>query len=229
MWMRISGRCMRRTMSMNTESGRTSAWLRASVGAGCLAVSGWVASGLRAPGAGDVPIAPLPVGSLVAFAGEKGGVPEADGWMLCDGRELAVSAYPALHTAIGRAWGGAENGATFRLPDLRGRFVRGVNYDADGPMRDPDRDLRVASAEGGGKGNAVGTLQEDLAGPHTHPLVGASDAVGQGLGAEVLRFYATKIPDAEAPMVRNDGVIQPGMGSETRPRNVAVNWIIRVR
>ena len=149
--------------------------------------------------------------------------------MLCDGRELAASAYPALHAVLGRAWGGSESGATFRLPDLRGRFVRGVNYDADGPMRDPEAGVRAASASGGNEGNEVGTLQEDAAGPHTHPLVGAADAVGQGLGAEVLRFFATKIPDIEAPMVRNEGAVQAGAGTETRPRNVAVNWIIRVR
>lgn len=210
---------------------RISTWGWAGLGllAGLfLAVSG---GGHAAPAAasGGAGNPGLPVGSIVAFAGGRGGVGEGSGWMLCDGRELSVAAFPELHAAIGRAWGGTANGATFRLPDLRGRFLRGVNYDADGPLRDPEATSRVASADGGNTGNDVGTLQEDAAGPHTHPLLGAYDAVGQGLGAEVLRFYASKIPDAEAPAVRNDGAVQPPAAPETRPRNAAVNWIIRVR
>ena len=171
----------------------------------------------------------MPVGSIVAFGGPAVGVVESDGWMLCDGRELPVTSYPVLHSVIGKAWGGGTSGATFRLPDIRGRFLRGVNYDGDGAMRDPDRATRSASAPGGNEGNEVGSLQEDAAGPHVHPLAGAADATGPGFGGQFVKFFASKVPDESAAMVRSDFAVQASAGTETRPRNVGVNWIIRVK
>ena len=43
------------------------------------------------------------------------------GWALCNGQLLAISAYSALFSLLGTAFGG--NGRTdFALPDLRGRI-----------------------------------------------------------------------------------------------------------
>jgi microcystin-dependent protein len=46
-------------------------------------------------------------------------------WAICDGSALAVASYPALFAVIGYTYGGS--GATFNLPDLRGRQAIGVN------------------------------------------------------------------------------------------------------
>jgi microcystin-dependent protein len=171
----------------------------------------------------------LPVGTILAFGGPASSVPEAGGWLLCDGRELAATQYPDLQAVLGSAWGEGRSGGTFRIPDLRGRFLRGVNYDATGDHRDPDRDQRGTSGPGGNSGNEVGSLQEDTAGPHQHPLSGAADAIGQGAGAEWVRFHANKVPDESAAVLSNTWSIQPPGPAETRPRNVYVNWIIRAR
>jgi len=171
----------------------------------------------------------LPVGTILAFAGPASTLPEAGGWLLCDGRELAATQHPELHAVLGTAWGGGRNSGTFLIPDLRGRFLRGVNYAATGDFRDPDRDQRGTSGPGGNSGNEVGTLQEDAAGPHQHPLSGVADAVGQGGGAEWVRFHASKVPDETAAVLSNTWSIQPPGPAETRPRNVYVNWIIRAR
>ncbi len=171
----------------------------------------------------------LPVGCLVAFAGPAARVAEGQGWMLCDGRELMARDFPALQAAIGEVWGGDEGSGTFRLPDLRGRFLRGANLLASGPMRDPDAGSRMAVAAGGAVGDEVGSLQGDLAGPHTHPLAGVADAIATGSEAGWVRFFGTKLPDETAPVVHHPGVVQPGEGAETRPVNVSVNWLIRVR
>ncbi|MBL9138731.1 MAG: tail fiber protein [Verrucomicrobiales bacterium] len=171
----------------------------------------------------------MPIGSIVAFAGGTGTVPEAQGWMLCDGRELAVSQYPALHAAIGAGWGASGNGSMFRLPDFRGRFLRGVNLTATGPGRDPDAAAREPSAPGGNAGNEVGTVQEDAVGRHHHALAGLGDATGPGLNGEWLRFFGYKVPDDSAPILTNTAAVHPGDGLETRPSNAAVHWIIRVR
>lgn len=193
-----------------------------------VALSGtrWARSGDPGPAA-VVPA--MPVGSIVAFGGAASAVVESQGWMLCDGRELPASSYPQLNAAIGKAWGGNSSGGTFRLPDLRGRFLRGVNYDGDGPMRDPDRAARVASAPGGNEGNEVGSLQEDGVGPHIHPLSGVGDATGPGYAGQFVRFFASKVPDETAAPVRSDFAVQANAGGETRPKNVGVNYIIRVK
>jgi microcystin-dependent protein len=46
-----------------------------------------------------------------------------DGWLLCDGRSISTTTYSGLFAVIGYAFGGS--GATFTLPDARGR-VPGV-------------------------------------------------------------------------------------------------------
>ena len=48
------------------------------------------------------------------------------GWLLCDGTAYNQSQYLDLYNAIGVAWGTAGVG-TFRVPDLRGRFVLGAD------------------------------------------------------------------------------------------------------
>lgn len=169
----------------------------------------------------------LPVGTLVAFGGPAGAVPEAEGWLLCDGRELRAEDHPQLAAVLDGAWGG-ERGR-FRLPDLRGRFLRGVNYDA--PDGDPEAAARLPAAPGGRAGNEVGTVQADAVGPHTHAVLGAARATGGGIEgtAQALRFFAQTGPDPDSPLVANEGSLAANAGLETRPKNAAVNWIIKAR
>lgn len=56
----------------------------------------------------------LPVGTVIAFAGRD--IPR--GWMLCDGTALSRAIYDRLFAVI-RTDFGADDDATFRLPDLR--------------------------------------------------------------------------------------------------------------
>ena len=44
------------------------------------------------------------------------------GWIKCDGRSLSRSEYPELFTAIGTRFG-ADDNATFKIPDIRGRVM----------------------------------------------------------------------------------------------------------
>ncbi len=196
---------------------------------GAIAVAGILLSRAGDPATPQPGAAGVPVGAIVAFGGPAGSVPETSGWLLCDGRELSAATYPALAEALGAAWGGTANGATFRLPDLRGRFLRGVNGGAAGPWRDPEASLRMAVAPGGNTGDAVGTVQTESIGAHTHGLAGVADAAGPGGGAEWIRFYATKVPGPDAPVVVNTFAVQSDTGLETRPTNLGVNWIIRAR
>ena len=54
-------------------------------------------------------------------------------FVLAAGQELPINQYTALYSLIGNTYGAGASAATFKLPDLRGKFViaaDGVNYNA---------------------------------------------------------------------------------------------------
>jgi microcystin-dependent protein len=66
----------------------------------------------------------VPIGAILPYAGAT--VP--DGYLLCDGSEIERSKYDILYDIIGVTYNGVSallGVGTFRLPDLRGRFVLG--------------------------------------------------------------------------------------------------------
>src|SRR6516164_11618543 len=107
-----------------------------------------------------------PIGSIIAYGGEfadphkQADWEAANGWLLCDGRELSASPadpYWALFGAIGFAWGAAKDRQHFNIPDLQGYFLRGVDLSRDQHI-DQDRDSRFAP-HGGNLGARVGSYQ----------------------------------------------------------------------
>ena len=76
-------------------------------------------------------IAEIPIGAIVftAFAG-NGAFFAADGWLVCDGSEVLISEYPVLAQLLGASWGSASVASRFKVPDLRGRTVVGVDLGA---------------------------------------------------------------------------------------------------
>ncbi len=178
-----------------------------------------------------------PVGSILAFAGPAANVP--DGWLLCDGRAIRSSEYPALYAAIGWAWGNGTfnaDGETnndseldFNLPDLRGMFLRGVTgtrMDPDTPTRtfDPDAQDRKSWSYGY-DGNRVGSVQRDEVGPHHHELekpiyVHWRQFQGEAGDRRPLRSTAAGADLWSDRTKGNDT-------KETRPTNAYVNYIIK--
>lgn len=178
----------------------------------------------------------LPVGSIVAFAGQVEGIP--DNWKLCDGKSVSSADYPLLWNRIGTVWGGSGE-QSFKLPDLRARFLRGVD---GGSNRDPD----AAQRDPNGKGdkNAVGSTQEDaiqahrhVDAGHDHPISGISTygyhdyfACGNSCGA-LTGGGTVSIGTGKAnigdPTPSENSTVR--VASETRVKNVYVFWIIRVK
>lgn len=155
----------------------------------------------------------VPAGTIVAF----GGSDAPTGWLLCDGGAVnRTGVYARLFDAIGTAWGAGDGAVTFNLPDLRGRFLRGVDGDAG---VDPDRDTRSPSRDGGSAGNRVGTLQTDAVGRHTHRFL--VNYNGPGGGGPRGFAYVGGGTGSDFGDTLLDGA------AETRPRNAAVNYIIR--
>lgn len=179
-----------------------------------------------------------PVGSIVAFGGAVAQVPE--NWRVCDGSTVSETMYPDLWRAIGTSWGGI-NGSSFNLPNLRGRFLRGVDLDA---KVDPDAKSRKSST-GAVIGARVGSFQEDRYERHDHKISdprhshsatnGQSFVQWNGNGRDgVLAAFQfqgipvplSKITDTEATGIT---VQKNGDSEETRPKNASVYWIIKVK
>ena len=68
--------------------------------------------------------AALTAGFILPFPGEN----EPTGWAFCDGRELSQSVYTALYAVCQNNYDtGGETANHFRIPDLRGRQITGVD------------------------------------------------------------------------------------------------------
>jgi microcystin-dependent protein len=171
-------------------------------------------------------------GSVVAYAGvvASNAQPPA-GWLLCDGSSVSRTQYAALFAAIGTSAGAGDGSGTFNLPDYRGLFLRGFDQ---GNGADPNGAARTAMNAGGNTGDEVGTVESDAFASHahsvtdpghTHTYVAAN--LGQGANGGGATF-PTNIATNHTTQVSPTGItIQPTGGSETRPKNAAVNYLIK--
>lgn len=176
-----------------------------------------VAAGLSVPAAESLVL----TGTILRFAGPKEKVP--DGWKLCDGSQLPVASYQALWTVIGWAWGKPGNDSNyFNLPDLQGRFLRGVLNGAPA-QRDPDAAAGPRRPRTGKGGNAVGSLQDHAVQSHTHSYLD-SYAYSPGSSTDsVLGWVPLQLVADQSRTNGNSG----NASTETRPLNVYVNFIIK--
>ncbi|WP_191058395.1 tail fiber protein [Geminicoccus harenae] len=136
----------------------------------------------------------VPAGVVLPYAGP---VPPA-GWLLCDGSNVSRTTYAKLFASIGTTYGTGNGTTTFKLPDLRGEFVRGLDQ-----------------GRGVDAGRTLGSGQADEFKSHAHPLNSAPSTAAAGGGVAVLTTSGS------------GAGTQTAGGTETRPRNVAMNYIIK--
>ena len=134
------------------------------------------------------------------------------GWLKCNGAAFSSEKYPRLAKAY----------PTNKLPDLRGEFIRGWD------------DGRGVDA-----GRALLSIQTGMLEKHRHIVV-ANDGYDtkdewelatifkktytQGRGLDASNTGGNLIP---SPTLHSRGSIGNTGGSETRPRNIAFNYIVR--
>ena len=168
----------------------------------------------------------VPAGTVVAYGGDTA----PTGWVMCDGAALSRTAEPALFNAIGTRFGAPlGTTTTFNVPDLRGRFIRGWNALQTGEARDPDASAafanggRKASMPGGDSGDKIGSLQLDAFKNHAHPFSDTYTNFSQtSANGSVGNTGATNtLEQADNTSNSTTG------GSETRPANVYLNYIIK--
>ena len=200
-----------------------------------------------------------PVGTIVAFAGDD--VPA--GYVRCDGTVYSRTdpRMIELFARIATRWGFVD-ATNFRVPDLRGVFLRGVD---SGRGQDPDANSRTAAYPNGSTGGVVGSYQDSDNRSHQHnvSLSGNTGDAGNhnhGVNANpgergLIRRSATTDPSwttdgadtggrGNEPDVVNapsaipfdgnhshsislSGVSGATGGSESRPKNVYVNYFIK--
>ncbi len=150
----------------------------------------------------------LPVGVPVPWPLET----PPTGWLKCNGAAFSSEMYPRLAKAY----------PTNKLPDLRGEFIRGWD------------DGRGIDA-----GRALLSIQTGMLEKHRHIVV-ANDGYDtkdewelatifkktytQGRGLDASNTGGNLIP---SPTLHPRGSIGNTGGSETRPRNIAFNYIVR--
>ena len=148
----------------------------------------------------------VPAGCVMAFAGST--IPE--GWLKCNGDAIPNSTgtvqgktanFSTLHSIIGA-----------NLPDLRGYFVRGLD---DGRNIDTGRQIR--------------TNQDDAFQGHKHTDSTFKDFQPWGGNIAVANYSYTPRNEAtntSSPV--SDGINgTPRTATETRPKNVALHYIIK--
>lgn len=99
-----------------------------------------------------------PVGTVISFLGMSA----PDGYLLCDGAEYEIAAYPALAKFFEDQFGkknhfGGDGVATFSVPDMRNLFLRGYHGEADeqlsgdiGARQEATEHLHFSGASNGG-------------------------------------------------------------------------------
>jgi len=156
-----------------------------------------------------------PVGTVVAsflspeqFAGLTGEQltddPADRTWILADGREAAGSDY-------------AKAANRKAVPDLRGMFIRGLNAGRADGKQDPGNVLKAPAYD-----RYPGHYQADIVGRHGHDYAWYPE--GEGMS----RLPSTWYGKATEPKTDVFNPIIESRGVETRPRNVAVYYYIKI-
>ncbi|MBL8179897.1 MAG: tail fiber protein [Bryobacterales bacterium] len=126
------------------------------------------------------------IGEIQIYAGASDALPE--GWALCDGSLVAVSAYADLFSLIGYTYGGS--GGTFALPDMTGRIPIGSG-------QGPGLTMRTVG-ESGGSDTVTLTVAELPA--HSHALLGAQSPPAQPNNGDLAGALTYTAPNA-TPLV----------------------------
>lgn len=157
----------------------------------------------------------VPSGAVMAFAMQTAPV----GWIECRGQAISRTTYADLFSAIGTTFGAGDGSTSFNLPNLRGEFIRGWD-----------------NGRGVDTGRAFGSAQSGAIESHTHSV---TDPGHSHSGAAQYPGSGPEQNQAGSPEDRTSFNIESGIsttgitigstgGAETRPRNIALMYCIKV-
>ena len=180
--------------------------------------------------------------SFSAAGGAQGGVPSGavfcmavaivpSGYLECNGAAVSRTGYAALFAVIGTQYGAGNGSSTFNLPDLRGEFVRGFDNGrgidsgrsiSATPQSDQNKQHNhTASSSVNDSGHVHGTTFDNK----KYFPGGNSTTVNYGgpgeYPADIFSMSSATTGVTVATSIGNDG------GGETRPRNIAMMYVIK--
>jgi len=165
---------------------------------------------LQDGGESVVSVAP-PVGSVIMHAASTA----PSGWLECDGSTVNRSTYPNLFNAIGSTFGAGDGSTTFGLPDLRGEFVRGWD---NGRGVDSSRGIGTSQLD------QIQKIEGEVSGA-TNGYISAATGAFSSFGSKVRPNNGVS-PNRETGFTFDSSRVVRS-GDETRPRNIALMYIIK--
>ena len=182
----------------------------------------------------------VPTGSVFCIAANT--VPT--GYVKCNGASYSrTGTYAALFAIIGTTYGGS--GSNFNVPDLRGEFVRGFDdsrgVDSGRNINDPQGGQNASHnhsiSASGTTSNPTPTLTGDVrrisegyraqgtaSGVFTKELDGNNNITGASSTSAVAGFSMDATHTHTVSVSGTSG----SQGSEARPRNIAMLYIIKI-
>lgn len=161
------------------------------------------------------------------------------GWLECDGSAVSRSTYAALFAALSTSYGIGDGSTTFNLPNYKDYFLRGFDASGTDAASRTDRGdgttgANVGTKQAGGVEShthiATSTSVVTDSG-HTHNLPGNSGAGGAAtLNAVNINALndrnVTSGSSTTGVTVATTTTNATTGGTDTRPKNVTVKWII---
>lgn len=148
------------------------------------------------------------------------------GWLAAQGQTVSITTYASLYSSLGTNWNiGGETAGTFRLPDLRGMFVRGTGTNGTG-------------SSAGAAGPAVGAYAADtylnhshgVTDPgHTHPYTYTTIGSGGGGFGAVGTAYTSPTTSGTTTSNTTGLTVNTSTtgGTETKPKNYGILYCIK--
>ena len=187
----------------------------------------------------------MPVGAIMMWGGSE--LPSSN-WEISVGQSKSKTSHAVLYSRYKGIYG--EDATTFKCPDLRGMFVRGVGV-SDKILEERGKDSKGKDKLGVGvSGGLVGTVQMQQIKGHKHRVpwgeAYSRTYFGDAFGASVGRGYGSKGGQDwdNFQMNTNEGQemedynIQDALatlnpqqliGAENRPWNMSLYYIIKVK
>lgn len=147
---------------------------------------------------------------IFAYAGAT--APE--GFLFCDGQAVSRTDYARLFAVIGTTFGAGDGTTTFNVPDLRGEFMRGADrgrgVDASRTLGSWQNATHITADDGNDTDKAVQAMA-DISTIEGDPADGTDRKI----------YYVQNTTPAVIALTT------PSFQRAVRPRNVAVNHIIK--
>lgn len=188
-------------------------------------------------------IAGVPSGAVFCMADnqntgtgyQSNGIP--DGYLECSGQSVNRNTFAALFAVIGTRYG-SSSGSTFNVPDLRGEFVRGFD---NGRGADSGRSIGSTQAQDNRVHAHTATSSHGAQSVHAHAY-NISHVAHTNVYAKTHQFADSRMSLIDTSNMGNPtgathsqnanlGAITTTIGndgSESRPRNIAMFYIIKV-